>query len=70
MCGCQISLASSRWVWIIFMGCHKRLFVTGCAFIYGESGYFIFIWNMDVVGDSLKISRWTILDPPLGNSMV
>ena len=38
--------------------------------IDGESGHFLSIVNLDVVVYRSKLLHWTILDTPLGNSIV
>ena len=63
--------------WIVHGGCvwsswvvAKSLFLPVDVSINGESIVLLSMVNMDVAGASSKLSRWTILEPPLGNAIV
>ena len=70
MRGCQIPPAIELWMQMVFIGICKILFVSGDASIDGEYVVFLSIVIMDLYGDSLTISRLTVLDHPFVNTIL
>ena len=69
--------ADIKYHWPLNDGCRwsswvvtKILFFAGDAYIDGVYVVFLSIVNLDVEGISSTLSLWTILDPPLGNTIV
>ena len=54
------------WYWWVVT---KKLLVPGYASNYGKYRFLMSMFNMDVFGDSLKISYWNTLSPTLGKLM-
>ena len=67
----KIPLAIGLLIHMVFMGCHKNiLFVAGGASIDGEYVVFLIVLIPYVEGDISTLSRWTILDPSIGTTIL